>query len=126
MKASLPHVLSLAAICSAGCATSSLTPVGTTAFRALPAEAEVTVFSADADVHELFEVVGIIDYANPGKYQILTLADAIPALLDKARSAGANGIIIDRTDSIRSGIISTGIAVRARAIRFADRRAPVP
>jgi hypothetical protein len=126
MKASRLHVLSLAAICMAGCVASSLTPVGTTAYHPLPAEADVTVFSADSDIHEPFEVVGIIDYANPGKYQLLTLADALPTLLDKARSAGANGIIIDRLDSIRSGLISTGIAVRARAVRLADPAAPLP
>ncbi|MBN2495524.1 MAG: hypothetical protein JXR96_13090 [Deltaproteobacteria bacterium] len=124
MRTSISYVLSIAAIWIAGCATTSLTPVGTRAYRPLLAGDEVTVFSADTDVREPFEVVGIIDYANPGKYQVLTLGDALPELLDRARVAGANGIIIDRTELIRSGIISTGIAVRARAIRLTGRGSP--
>jgi tetrahydromethanopterin S-methyltransferase subunit F len=60
------------------------------------------------DVGKPFKVIGIITHNDPGKYQILTLDNAVPALKEKARSIGANGL--------KSGIISTGISVKARAI----------
>jgi hypothetical protein len=64
----------------------------------------------------LSKVIGIISYSNPGKYQILSLVNVIPDIQDRARKAGANGIIIDETHVIKSGIISTGIGVTGRAI----------
>jgi uncharacterized protein YbjQ (UPF0145 family) len=63
-------------------------------------------------------VVGIISYDKPGKYRILSSGNAIEPLKEKARSVGANGIIIDKSNPIKSGIISTGIYVEARAIRL--------
>jgi hypothetical protein len=39
-------------------------------------------------------------------------------LKTKARKIGANGIILDKSQPIKSGIISTGIWVEARAIRL--------
>jgi hypothetical protein len=37
---------------------------------------------------------------------------------EKARAVGGNAIIIDKSHPIKSGIISTGIYVEARAIRL--------
>src|ERR1700724_3491097 len=62
-----------------------------------------------SQVKEPYEVVGIISYDNPGKYQVLSLGDAIEPPKTKAREIGANGIIIDKSQPIKSGIISTGI-----------------
>jgi uncharacterized protein YbjQ (UPF0145 family) len=50
----------------------------------------------------------------------MTLDDAIFDIKSKARSLGANGIIIDESTSTKSGIVSTGISVRARAIRISQ------
>jgi hypothetical protein len=44
-----------------------------------------------------------------GKYHVLTLGDAIEPLKEKAREVGANGIIVDQPQPVKSGIISTGI-----------------
>ena len=75
------------------------------------------MFSSEAEVKQPSEPVAIISYINPGKYQVLTLQDAIPELKRKARGVGANAIIIEQTRETKSGIISTGVAVTARAIR---------
>ncbi|MBI3770336.1 MAG: hypothetical protein HY271_17835 [Deltaproteobacteria bacterium] len=78
------------------------------------------VFTADKDVDQPFHVVALVTYNDPGKYQILSIEDAIPALKDKARAAGANGLIIDQSFPVKSGLISTGIHVTARAIRLGE------
>lgn len=97
---------------------SSVTPIGSKTYQPLPDTANVLVFSNESDVHNPFVVVGIVSYTNPGKYQVLTLSSAMPKLKARARSVGANGIIIDQIIPIRSGLISTGISVRGRAIRI--------
>jgi hypothetical protein len=102
-----------------GCASTSVTRTGSQVYAPLGIGDEVTVFTNANEVKQPFETVGIISHTDPGKYQILTLADAIPYLKDKARSIGANGIIIDQAVPVKSGIISTGISVTARAIRRA-------
>jgi hypothetical protein len=99
------------------CATSSITRVGAVRLESLPSTAEVVVFSSERDVGEPFNVLAILDYNNPGKYQILSLEDAVPKLKADARQVGANGIIIDTVNPVKSGFISTGIHVSARAIR---------
>jgi len=76
----------------------------------------VYVYSSEKDVNAPFKVIGLVSYTNPGKYRILSLADVIPDLKEKARNAGANGLIIDETHTVKSGIISTGIGVTGRAI----------
>jgi hypothetical protein len=78
-------------------------------------------FTRASQVKEPYEVVGIISYDNPGKYQVLSLGDAIEPLKTKAREIGANGIIIDKSQPVKSGLISTGIYVEARAIRIKNR-----
>jgi hypothetical protein len=76
------------------------------------------VFTDPSQIRQPYEVVGIISYDNPGKFRVLTLGDAIESLKEKAREAGANAIIIDKSQPVKSGIISTGIYVEARAIRL--------
>jgi len=98
-----------------GCTGVGVTLVGDS-HNPLPPTYEVFVFSGERDITRQFEVLGIITYTNPGKYQILSLDDAIPALKEKARSIGANGLIIDESHTTKSGFISTGVSVRARAI----------
>jgi len=104
----------------ASCATTSVTPVGKASYPPLPAASPVLVFSNTDEVKKPFETLGIIDHNDPGKYQILTLGDSIPALQDKARAIGARGVVVDVVRPVKSGIISTGIYVRARAIRLQE------
>ena len=103
----------------AACATGGVEPIGTANLAPLPARTPVYIYSSDKDVGAPFRVVGLLSYTDPGKYQILSLESVIPALKEKAREAGANGIIIDETHVVKSGIISTGIGVTGRAI-FVD------
>jgi hypothetical protein len=109
-------VLELIVITS--CASSSVTKIGTGAYAPLASGAEVAVFTSESQIKQPVEVVGIISYDNPGKYRILDLGDAMEPLKEKARSVGGNAIIIDKSHPIKSGIISTGIYVEARAIRL--------
>ena len=85
----------------------------------------VSLFTSDKQVEVPFKVIGMISYTNPGKYQILSLADVVPELLELAREAGANGIIIDESHVVKSGIISTGIGVNGRAILINTSK-PIP
>jgi hypothetical protein len=101
-----------------GCASSSVQKIGTAAYPSLTENAEIIVFTEASQIKAPYEVIGIISYNNPGKYQVLTLGDAIDPLKEKAREIGANAIIIDKTQPVKSGIISTGIYVEARAIRL--------
>jgi hypothetical protein len=100
----------------AACVSAGVTPIGSNTFARLPAGSEVQVFSAENQITGHYEIIGLISYTNPGKYQILSLSDVIPDLKNQARKAGANGIIIDETHVVKSGIISTGIGVTGRAI----------
>jgi hypothetical protein len=109
----------IAGVCLASCTSSSVQRVGTASYAPISPTADVTVFTADNQIKQPFEVIGVISYDNPGKYQILNLGDAIEPLKAKAREVGANGIIIDKSQLVKSGIISTGIYVEARAIRIA-------
>jgi hypothetical protein len=110
--------LLVATLTLSACASSSVQKIGTAAYASLAPATEVTVFTAESQVKEPFEVVGIISYDNPGKYQILDLGDAIEPLKEKARLVGANAIIIDKSQPVKSGFISTGIYAEARAIRL--------
>jgi hypothetical protein len=100
------------------CASTSVTKIGTATYAPLAEGAEVAVFTTESQIKQPFEVVGIISYDNPGKYQVLDLGDAMEPLKEKARAVGGNAIIIDKSHPIKSGIISTGIYVEARAIRL--------
>ena len=48
-----------------------------TNYQALPQTTDVLVFTAENQIHQPFEVVGIISHNDAGKFHILTLADAI-------------------------------------------------
>ena len=112
----LVPLLTLVSI-TAACTSSSVIPTGDHSYPALAGNAPVNVYASEKNVPAGFEVVGIIDYMNPGKYQVLSLQDATPELQAKARTVGANGVVVDGMDPVKSGILSTGIHVRARAIR---------
>jgi hypothetical protein len=111
-------LLALGLILITSCVSSSVTKIGTGAYAPLASGTEVAVFTSESQINQPFEVVGIISYDNPGKYQILNLGSAIEPLKQKARAVGGNAIIIDKSHPIKSGIISTGIYVEARAIRL--------
>jgi hypothetical protein len=118
MRSSIWLVSFLAVVpLTAACTSSSVIPTGDHTYPALAGNAPVNVYASEKDVPPGFEVVGIIDYMNPGKYQVLSLQDATPELQSKARTVGANGVVVDGMDPVKSGIMSTGIHVRARAIR---------
>jgi hypothetical protein len=101
-----------------GCITSSITPTGSEPRLAPSDPSSIVVFDREESVGKAFKTLGLLNYKNPGKYQRLTLQNAIQPLKEQASSLGANGIIIDKHYIIRSGMISTGIGVEARAIRF--------
>jgi hypothetical protein len=103
----------------AACARSSVQVIGTSDYPPLPRNAEVLVYTDDSQIKEHYEVIGIVSYTNPGKYQVLTLGKAIGPLKKKAREIGGNGIILGQSQRIKSGFISTGISVDARVIRIA-------
>jgi len=117
-------VRALLALSVAACSSASAVRTGNVAYPPAAANAPVAVFFNERDVARPFQVVGEVDLDDPGKYQILTVKDAVPALSAQARTLGANGIIIDATTPVKSGVISTGIYARARAIRVLD--APPP
>ena len=100
------------------CANGSINRIGQNSYPRLNNNENVLLFTADNQIKDKYEVIGIISYNDPGKYQILTLADAIGPLKKMARWIGANAIIIDKSQPVKSGIISTGIYVEARAIRL--------
>jgi hypothetical protein len=81
-------VMVLLGLSIAACADSSLTPVSRDRFSPLAPTDDVLVYTAETEVGRPFKVVGLLSYTNPGKYQVLTLEDAIPALKEKARGAG--------------------------------------
>lgn len=111
-------VSAAALLLTTGCTTSSFIPTGDNA-NVAPVKlyaGDLKVYMTENEVHAPFKVLGVISYTNPGKYQILSLGDVIPEIKEKARAAGANAVIIDENHAVKSGIISTGIGVTARAI----------
>jgi hypothetical protein len=100
----------------AGCTSAGVIPTGDHSYAALAQNTPVLVYATDREMPPGAEVVGLIDYDNPGKYQVLSLQDVMPEIQDLARSVGANGIVVDSTEAVKSGIVSTGIHVRGRAV----------
>jgi len=117
MKAIL-HICITGVICIfiLACASSSSQRIGQSSYPSQPDTTEVLVFTSDTQIKDKFETIGIISHNNPGKYRILTIESAIEPLKQQARQLGANAIIIDKSYPVKSGIISTGIYVEARAI----------
>lgn len=102
----------------ASCASSTVTKTGAASYAPLSPTSDVAIFTAESQVAQQFELVANISYTDPGKYAILSLSDSFESLKAKAREVGANGIIIDNSSQVISGIISRGISVQARAIRL--------
>jgi len=107
------------ALGSLACASTSLdaTRLGTKRYAALTENAPVAVFAKDSDVGCAIEPLALLHRHDMGKYQSLTLDDALPALKSQARSVGADALIIDKSESVISGVVSRGIDVEARAVR---------
>jgi len=102
----------------AGCATQQTTLYGDHHYPALSADTPVAVYMKELDIHGQYEVIGAFGAIDLGKWQVLTMEDALPTLKEKARSMGANAIIIDVYQLVKSGVISTGYSVRARGVRL--------
>lgn len=100
------------------CAHTGSQKIGQSEYPPLAENEKVFVFTSDSQIKDKYEVVGIISYNNPGKYQVLTLEAAMEPLKEQARQLGANAILIDKSQPVKSGIISTGIYVEARALRL--------
>jgi hypothetical protein len=98
------------------CASSAVQKVGGTSYAPLAPSADVALFTDESHVKKQYEVIAKISYSDPGKYQILELSNAFEPLKAKAREAGANGVIVDHSETIYSCVISRGISVHARAI----------
>lgn len=125
MRADRLSVLVAAFASLAACASSTVTRTGTASYAPLSPTADVAIFTAETQVGQPFEVIANISYIDPGKYAILNLSDAFEPLRKKAREIGANGVIIDQSDQVISGIISRGISVEARAVHLATPPVPV-
>jgi hypothetical protein len=111
--------LVVAGLLLGACATGDpVRTVGPSAYGTLPPQVEVAVFTEAGQVKEPYEVIGPISYVDPGKYEMVAVSNAVEPLKAKARAIGGNGIIIDKTESVKSGIVTTGVAVQARAIRL--------
>jgi uncharacterized protein YbjQ (UPF0145 family) len=111
-------IISTLCIILVACANIGAQRIGQSSYSPLAENENVFVFTSDSQIKEKFEVIGIISYNNPGKYQVLTLEAAMEPLKEKARQLGANAIVIDKSQPIKSGIVSTGIYVEARALRL--------
>lgn len=103
----------------AACADPTIHPVGSAHYEALPPGSIVRVFRAESDVHQPFTVVAVIRTTRKERGRTPELDDVIPEIQEKARSVGADGVILDATEPVRSGILTMGISVSARAIRLA-------
>jgi hypothetical protein len=71
------------------------------------------VFTAESQVGQPFELAANISYIDPGKYAIKSLSDSFEPLKVKAREVGANGVIIDDSSQVISGIITRHFRRRA-------------
>ena len=94
----------------------SVKKISSSSYPPLTPYDSVLVFSAESQVKGPFEVIAVIEFSNLGKYRRLVLVDALEPIREAARGIGANGVIVDKTDTIYSGIASRGISVEARAI----------
>jgi hypothetical protein len=107
--------------CTAGVGGGAVRTVGPSAYAPLPPRVEVAVFTDADQIKEPYEVIGPISYTDPGKYEIVATGNAVEPLKARARALGGNGLIIDKSGPVKSGIVTTGIAVEARAIRLTGR-----
>jgi len=92
--------------------------VGSKQYDSLPASASVVVFESPADIKVPFEVVANLSHSDPCAYRHCTLKDAEPPLSVKAREVGANAVIVDKYQIVKTSLLSAGVAVEARAVRI--------
>lgn len=105
-----------ASLVLAGCASTTVTPSAWTAER--PHTGDVAVYHIDSEVKVPFKIIGKVNHSDPGKFQRLDINDALPIIKEKAAQMGGNGVIIDHEGVIYSGLISRGIDVTARVIKY--------
>lgn len=103
------------------CTSSSAQRIGSASYPPLAAATDVVVYTSEAQIKKPYQVIGIVSYDNPGKFRVLDLSSAIEPLKEKARKLGANAIIINKSQPVKSGSISTGIYAEARAVRLTQR-----
>jgi uncharacterized caspase-like protein len=94
------------------------TRVGTAQYSPLPANGDVAVYKSPDEVKSPFEVLAVLAHSDPCKFHTCSLSDAIAPLSAKAREVGANAIIIDKSQTVKTSLMSTGISVSGRAIRL--------
>src|SRR5258708_708911 len=119
MKLSLSLIFALLVVFGLnGCVSTTVTPTSDKHYAAFPDSSNVRVFASERDIKQNYEVLGIVEHSDVGKYQNITLEKVLPELKKKARKMGANALIIDQSTPTKSGIFSRGIDVRVRAIRL--------
>ncbi len=103
----------------AGCANP---PVfyGDNRYPALSETAPIHVYMKESDIRVPYDVIATITAMDLGKYQMLTIQDLFPTLEAKARAIGANAVIVDGYQPVKSGIFSTGYSVYGRAVRVGE------
>ena len=92
--------------------------VGNKQYAPLPESTNVVVYSSEGEAKRSYEVVATLAHSNPCTFHHCTVENAIEPLSAKAREVGANGIIIDSSETVRTSLTSTGVVVHARAIRL--------
>lgn len=92
--------------------------VGNKEYAPLPESTNVVVYSSAGETKRSYEVVATLAHSNPCTFHHCTVENAIEPLSAKAREVGANGIIIDSSQTVRTSLTSTGVVVHARAIRL--------
>jgi len=116
----------VAALALSGCGPNLPVLADGPRYSALPVSTRVSFYMRESDIHEPYEVLATVTAMDLGKYQMLTIQDSFPTLAAKARSVGANGVIIDNYQPVKSGIFSTGYSVFGRAVRVANHAGPRP
>lgn len=107
----------------AGCAETSVIPISSAVSieptRAVGTEPkDVEIFYDVDEIKRPYVVFAHINHLDPGKFNRINLGDVLPILRKKGRELHADGVIIDNTKEWRTGLLSTGIILRTRAIRY--------
>ncbi len=112
----------LCVLCLAGCASVGTVPVGDKQVRAKPADCQLDVFGAEADVKRPFEVVCLINSeTGTTLFHRHSIEAAMEKLRPKACSCGADAIVI--VDAEKHGMNWTGYGkgeVKVKAIVYTD------
>ena len=102
---------------SAACGRSYAFRASYAEYGAMPTYAPVAVFFDDRAVGGPFQVVGEVEADSRGRRSGPTVTDTVPELSARARSLGADAIIIDQATPVAAGLFRTRMYSRARAIR---------